>query len=120
MISGPLKLNGCPLRRVNQRYLLATSTKLDISSVKVDDKINDEYFRRIKADTSKKSKKDGDIFEAKKEEYKPSEERKADQQTVDKQVLAVIGKHPDAAMLKGYFKHTFSLSKGQFPHQLVF
>ena len=121
LVTGPLKLNGCPLRRINQRYLLTTSTKLDISSVKVDDKINDEYFRRIKADSGKKTaKKDGDIFEAKKEEYKPSEQRKADQQTVDKQILAVIAKHPEAPMLKAYLKHTFSLSKGQFPHQMVF
>ena len=89
--------------------------------MKVDDKINDEYFRRIKADSGKKTaKKDGDIFEAKKEEYNPSEQRKADQQTVDKQILAVIAKHPEAPMLKAYLKHTFSLSKGQFPHQMVF
>jgi hypothetical protein len=34
----------------------------------------------VKADTGKKAaKKDGDIFEAKKEEYKPSEQRKTDQ-----------------------------------------
>merc|ERR1712088_744714 len=33
LTAGPHKLNGCPLRRVNQRYLVATSTKLDISKV---------------------------------------------------------------------------------------
>ena len=69
------------MRRINQRYLLATSTHLDISKVKVDDRINDDYFRRIKAETSNKkaAKKEGDIFEAKKEAYKPSEQRKTDQ-----------------------------------------
>ena len=65
----------------------------------------------------KPAKKDGDIFEAKKEEYKPSEQRKTDQAAVDKQILEVIANHPDAAMLK---KNIFSLSKGQFPHQMVF
>jgi large subunit ribosomal protein L6e len=117
-----LKLNGCPLRRINQRYLVATSTRLDISKLKIEDRINDDYFRRVKAETSNKkaAKKDGDIFEAKKEEYKPSEERKTDQAAVDKQILEIISKHPDASMLKAYFKHTFSLSKGQFPHQMVF
>ena len=39
---------------------------------------------RVKAE---KSKKEGDIFEAKKEAYKPSEQRKADQATVDAQVI---------------------------------
>ena len=81
LVTGPLKLNGCPMRRINQRYLLATSTKLDISKVNIGETINDAYFRRVKAETSNKkpAKKDGDIFEAKKEEYKPSEQRKTDQ-----------------------------------------
>merc|ERR1719342_1592907 len=59
LVTGPHKLNGCPLRRVNQRYLVATSTKLDVSAVKVPENINDKYFARVKAD---KAKKEGDIF----------------------------------------------------------
>ena len=35
---------------------------------------------------AEKSKKEGDIFEAKKEAYKPSEQRKADQTAVDTEV----------------------------------
>ena len=42
---------------------------------------------RVKAE---KSKKEGDIFEAKKEAYKPSEQRKADQAAVDAQVIISI------------------------------
>ena len=34
----------------------------------------------------KSAKKDGDIFDAKKEGYKPSEQRKADQTAVDTEV----------------------------------
>jgi len=55
----------------------------------VPDHINDKYFARVKAEA--KAKKEGDIFEAKKEEYKPSEERKKDQVEVDKQVFIVPG-----------------------------
>ena len=50
----------------------------------------------------------------------PSEQRKTVQAAIDKQILEVIAKHPDAAMLKAYMKNIFSLSKGQFPHQMVF
>jgi len=120
LVTGPYKVNGCPLRRINQRYLLATSTVLDISSVKVPENINDEYFRKIKATKGKDSKKDGEIFESKKEDFKPSDQRKADQVTVDTAVLAVIKKHPEAQALKQYLADIFALRKGQYPHQMAF
>ena len=41
-------------------------------------------FFRIKAE--KTAKKEGDIFDAKKEGYKPSEQRKKDQAAIDTQV----------------------------------
>merc|ERR1711994_913017 len=105
LVTGPHKINGCPLRRVNQRYLVATSTKRDVSKVSVPENINDKYFARVKAE---------------KEAYKPSEQRKADQAAVDAQVLAAIKGHADGAVLRQYLKATFSLSKGEFPHKMCF
>merc|ERR1712006_34869 len=46
LVTGPYGINGVPLRRVNQAYVIATKTKLDISGVTVDGKFNDAYFRR--------------------------------------------------------------------------
>merc|ERR1712168_172553 len=122
-VSGPYALNGCPLRRVNQRYLLATKTKVDVSGVKVPDHINDAYFKRAaaaKKAAAASGEKEGDIFESKKEEYKPSEQRKTDQVAVDKLLLEAVKKHADGKLLKQYLRTGFGLSKGEYPHKMVF
>ena len=62
MVTGPFKLNGVPLRRVNARYVIATATSVDIKGVdsKALDKVSgDSYFAREK---SSKSKKGEDAF----------------------------------------------------------
>ncbi|KAK0575851.1 hypothetical protein LWI29_008153 [Acer saccharum] len=44
-IFGPFKFNGVPLRRVNQSYVIGTSTKVNISRVNVE-KFDDKYFAK--------------------------------------------------------------------------
>merc|ERR1711935_885146 len=118
LVTGPYHLNGCPLRRINQIYVIATKTKLDISAVKLPERLNDEYFRRQKL--KKPRHAEGEIFDTKKEEYSVSEERKADQVEVDKQVLDVIRKNADKKLLFGYLGAMFSLKNHQFPHKMQF
>lgn len=123
LVSGPHVINGCPIRRMHQNFTIVTSTKLDLSGLKVAETINDKYFKRPKADSKKaKSKKGdgGDIFEAKAETYKPSAERKKDQIEVDKQIVAAIKKSTDRKLLFAYLGSFFQLRNLVYPHKLKF
>lgn len=81
----------------------------------VPDHSNYNYFRRIKII---KGKKQGDFFAAKKEKFVPSEQRKAEQKTVDEQVLK---ENSDGKFLRNwYFQSMFSLTSTQHPHRLKF
>lgn len=59
LIAGPYCVNGTPLRRVAQAYVVGTQTKIDISSIKIPGNLSDSFFKRAKSD---KRKKEGDIF----------------------------------------------------------
>lgn len=56
-------MNGVTLRRVNQIYVIGTSTKLDLSSASLDS-YDDKFFKRVRP--AKKSA-EKDIFDSKKE-----------------------------------------------------
>merc|ERR1712135_118852 len=118
LVTGPFRINRCPMRRINQIYCIATKTKVDISGVAVPDHVNDEYFRRKKA--KKVRHGEGEIFEQKKETYTVSEQRKTDQVNVDKQLLAAIKNNPEKKLLCQYLASSFSIRKGMFPHKMNF
>ncbi len=66
LVTGPFKLNGCPLRRINQIYVIATSTKVDLSKVNLPENLNDSFFNRVRA-KKPKTTQGAEIFETKKE-----------------------------------------------------
>jgi len=118
LVSGPFKLNGCPLRRINQIYVIATQTKVDISGVKLPENLSDAFFNRIRARAVKPAS--GEIFDTKKEKYVVNEERKAAQLNVDKQLSAAIKAHPERTLLNNYLSSKFSLKNRQYPHTMKF
>ncbi|XP_051123549.1 60S ribosomal protein L6-like [Andrographis paniculata] len=115
LVTGPYKVNGVPLRRVNQAYAIGTSTKVDISGVNLD-KFDDKYF--AKNVEKKKKKGENEFFEAEKQEKKELPAgKKEDQRAVDGPLLKAIEGVPE---LKGYLGARFSLKAGMKPHELVF
>jgi len=118
LVSGPFKVNGVPLRRVNQAYVIATSTKIDVSSVEVPEKLNDAYFAKDSKKRSKGSEKEffGEGEEKKEKKAYPSD-RSDDQKSIDKALIAEISKTENLAK---YLGSTFALTKGQHPHLMSF
>ena len=43
LVTGPYSVNGVPLRRVNQAYVIATSTKISLDGVNAN--IDDSFFK---------------------------------------------------------------------------
>jgi large subunit ribosomal protein L6e len=115
LVTGPYKVNGVPLRRVNQAYVIATATVVDVSGSKLDPKFNDDYFK--KAEKEKKKKTEADFFATESQKKKIEEHRVADQKAVDAPILTVISK---TERLREYLKAKFSLKRGQYPHDLKF
>merc|ERR1711959_499017 len=113
LVTGPYKVNGVPLRRVPQSYVIATSTKVDTSKVSVPDSVNDALFKKPKS----AKKKDDELFFEKDKESSIDESRKALQKQVDDKLLAEVSKTP---LLKAYLASKFSLKKGQKPHAMSF
>jgi len=104
LVTGPYGTNGVPLRRINQKYAISTSTKVPVTGVDVSS-IDDAFFAR-----EKKS-------EAGKKEKSVSAARKDAQVKVDASLLANIKKMD---MLESYLKAKFTLRHGDKPYLMKF
>ncbi|CAH0017173.1 unnamed protein product, partial [Clonostachys rhizophaga] len=117
LVTGPFKINGVPLRRVNSRYVIATSYKVDVSGLdlkKVDEVAQPKYFTAEKA----QQKAGEEAFFKQGEEPKKKEvtsSRAADQKAIDKPLIASIKK---IELLPSYLASSFSLRQGDKPHEM--
>ncbi|TDZ12765.1 60S ribosomal protein L6-B [Colletotrichum sidae] len=118
LVTGPFKINGVPLRRVNSRYVIATSYKVDVSAIdekKIEEISQPKYFTADKA----KAKAGEEAFFKQGEKPQKKEinsSRAADQKAVDKALIASIKK---VDMLASYLASSFSLRKGDKPHEMT-
>ncbi|KAL8438874.1 hypothetical protein Efla_005354 [Eimeria flavescens] len=120
LVTGPFTVNGVPLRRVNPRYVIATSTKIDVSGVDLKG-ISDAMFKRTNREKNMerkmRTKDDTSMFvqqDAAAQRTLP-EERKKLQDQVDKALLAAVNKDQ---LLKQYLKTRFTLRANMAPHAM--
>ncbi|GBF91575.1 60S ribosomal protein L6 [Raphidocelis subcapitata] len=113
LVTGPFKLNGVPARRVNQAYVIATSTKVALPKLDLS-KFTDSYF---KAAEDKKAKKKGEdeFFKAAPEKKALAADYVANQKALDAALLPAL-----SADLKGYLSSRFTLRDGDRPHLMKF
>ncbi|KAL0483079.1 ribosomal protein L6 [Acrasis kona] len=117
LVTGPYKVNGVPLRRVDQRYVIATSTKVDVSSVQIPEQVTDKLWAKDKKSVKDVKKDDEKKFFEKKQQNPLPAEFVQYQQTVDEALIKVIG---GTEYLKEFLGTRFSLSNGQYPHEMKF
>ena len=114
LVTGPRKINGVALRRVNQAFVIATSTKIDVSAVD-SSSVDDAFFRSYEAAAKGAAK--GEFLADDKKEKVVSDEKKTKQAQVDAGVLAAVKAVPQ---LKEYLNASFRLKKSDRPHLLKF
>ncbi|KAL4730074.1 60S ribosomal protein L6 [Fusarium chlamydosporum] len=140
LVTGPFKINGVPLRRVNSRYVIATSYKVDISGLdekKIEEISQPKYFTAEKAKEkageeaffkqgekpqvrqtnpfTRRVNKD-QITDCQLQKKEVNSSRAADQKAIDKALIANIKK---VDMLASYLSSSFSLRKGDKPHEMA-
>nr|BAK02118.1 predicted protein [Hordeum vulgare subsp. vulgare] len=114
LVTGPFKMNGVPLKRVDQAYVIATSTKINISEVQLNDpKLDESLFKKpAKVDEQRP------FFDSFKEhKVTTSEVRKTLQAQIDAKIITAI---KGVSFCAPYMKSKFTLKNGQAPHNMKF
>ena len=119
LVTGLIRINGVPARRVNQAYVIATSTKVQLPQAVVDQaaKFDDVYFTKQKKAVQRQNRF---IAVAGKEDKKPKNvERIVEQKAIDaalKPAVVAMGKD-----FVSYLGSRFTLASNTVvPHKMKF
>ena len=118
LVTGPYKINGVPLKRVNQAYVIPTTTKVPVD-LKEFESINDSFFARAKKQGVRSNK--APFFERSialdEKSKKIISEKKQIQTKTDKSLIDSIKK---TELMAGYLNSRFTIRKNTKPHELKF
>lgn len=121
--AGPYEHNGVPLRRVNASYVIATSTKVDVSKVQDINTIDEAAFsakaEKKEKDVGKSADKFAQLQATGKKSGAPSAERAELQKKVDGAIVLSKDKK-EAEEVAKYLKSRFSLTNNDKPHAMKF
>jgi large subunit ribosomal protein L6e len=118
LVTGLVKINGVPARRVNQSYVIATSTKVELPAgvVSAAEKLDDVFFAKAKKTAQRQNRfvapADAPV------QRKKNEERVAAQKTIEaalKPAVVAMGKD-----FVSYIGSKFTLGKTTIPHKMKF
>jgi large subunit ribosomal protein L6e len=128
VVSGPFKYNGIPVRRVNPRYIIATSTKVNIGNLDGLNEVTNATFKRAKS--AKKAKSAKSFMSTKKGRAdaqaklnagkKAPADRVALQKRIDAGLIKAIKADANGKLLPGYLKSVFCIKPGDQPHRMKF
>ena len=118
LVTGPYKINGVPLKRVNQAYVIPTSTKVDITGADLS-KTNDKSFAKSKAKKTKNAvnqifEKPNEISE---EDKKKIDAKKKSQVAFDTTIVNNIKK---TELMAAYLASRLTIRKNTKPHEMKF
>merc|ERR1711990_1078033 len=120
LVTGPHKVNGVPVKRVNQVYTITTSTSVDLTGVNIN-QVTDATFKRASRNQGFKGCA---RFGAEKAANQVSADRVAIQKSIDSAIMANLkktaAKGPAAVQVASYLAARFSLSKNDKPHAMKF
>jgi len=120
LVTGPYKVNGVPLKRVNPAYVIPTSTNVDVKGCDVKD-INDSFFAKTKVKSGKKGESEffnsnGDL-EMNAQEKSKMAAKKVTQKKVDESLMKVV---KATEHMVGYLKCRFTLRNSMRFHEMTF
>jgi len=131
LVTGPHRVNGIALRRIDQKHVIATSVRADLSGYKVPERVDDKWFKQVRGtkrhsttkahprvlmDKKERAKKE----KINKKKFGPNLDRKVMQKHVDTAVLKALKKHQEGKMVIRYIKRRFGLLGKRYPHMMKF